>query len=93
MSTIREQMARYLDLHKEETETLQTIQSLKQKLTYQQEEKETLQKSLNNSVQPRCGSATKPSRRIWTDGHYTTLIVEWDDKFSRPIISVQEREE
>lgn len=92
MSSKRDEMMRYLALYKEIQEARSVIKYHEQLITAYEDEQSKLHDVLHKSVQPRCGSATQPSRRIVTDGQYTTLIVEWDDKSSSPAIRVQEPE-
>ena len=91
--SMREQMAKYLSAYKRWKEAKAEIERHTKIREACGLEMASLQKELEVSVQPRCGSATQPSRRIYTDGQYTTLIVEWDDKFSRPSFTVQEPEQ
>lgn len=48
---------------------------------------------LQDSVQPNCGSATKPWRRIYRIATSPELlIVEWDDHSNKPSISLTKAE-
>lgn len=89
----RSRMAAYLQLWKEAREHEAEAKQHRLRAEAARNELEHLRVELCKTVQPRCGSATQPSRRIYTDGQYTTMIVEWDDKVSRPTISVQEPEQ
>lgn len=45
---------------------------------------------LHKSVQPQCGSAHMPSRRMFQfNSDPRVVVVEWDDKYHRPRISIQ----
>lgn len=90
--SLRDQMARYLALIKQRDLDRSTLKELQGRINRANEEMGTIYQVLKTSVQPRCGSATQPPRRIFTDGNYTTLIVEWSDKHGGPIIEVQEPE-
>lgn len=90
--SLRDQMARYLTLIKLRDENQALVKSAQANVNTIHEEMGTIYQVLKKSVQPRCGSATQPPRRIFTDGHYTTLIVEWSEALNAPIVEVMEPE-
>lgn len=51
---------------------------------------EALRKELAASVQPACGSADQPPRRIFSWGERkVVVVVEWDHTLAQPVVSIE----
>lgn len=88
----KQKMSEYLSLWKEACKYERAMRWNSDMLSSCEKRLVSIRDELAKTVQPNCGSATLPSRRVYVDGQYTVLIVEWDNKSGRACVGVHEPE-
>lgn len=92
MSHLKEQMHTYLQNHFDLVTAIQDLERARRRIKDLEDQQAALEPQITGSVSPICGSATKPGIRTYTNGHYRTLTVIWDDKIQRGRIRITENE-
>jgi hypothetical protein len=90
--TIGRVMMEYLEEFFEHKEVVSKIRELQDKKALLENSAEIKRAEIEKSVDPVCGSATKPSIRTYTNGKYQTITVYYDRDIDRGHIVITKNE-
>jgi hypothetical protein len=77
----------YLELHGKLAEHREELKRHTEAAKQCEDRMLTIRPLIEGTVEPVCGSATKPTIRTYTDGRYQTISVFWDGRGGRIAIT------